>query len=53
MTILGQPLKRFEDPKLITGKGSYVDDIQLPGMLHAYVLRSPHEVPMPMRVSSH
>ena len=42
MTILGQPLKRFEDPKLITGKGSYVDDIQLPGMLHAYVLRSPH-----------
>ncbi len=42
MTYAGQPLNRFEDPKLLTGRGSYVDDVQLPGMLHAAVLRSPH-----------
>jgi len=39
---LGQPLKRAEDPRLITGQGSYVDDISLPGMLHVAVLRSPY-----------
>jgi carbon-monoxide dehydrogenase large subunit len=42
MRYSGQPLKRFEDPRLVTGKGSFVDDIQLPDMLHAAVLRSPH-----------
>ena len=41
-TYTGQPLKRFEDPKLVSGQGSYVDDIQLPGLLHAAILRSPH-----------
>jgi aerobic carbon-monoxide dehydrogenase large subunit len=35
-------LKRFEDPKLLTGQWSFVDDIQLPDMLHAAILRSPH-----------
>src|SRR5437870_5360393 len=39
---VGRPLKRFEDPRLVTGQGSFVDDLQLPGMLHAVVLRSPH-----------
>ncbi|MEA2287085.1 MAG: aerobic carbon-monoxide dehydrogenase large subunit, partial [Solirubrobacteraceae bacterium] len=34
-------LKRKEDPRLIRGKGNFVDDIQLPGMLHGAVLRSP------------
>src|SRR5438105_3413046 len=38
---VGQPLRRFEDFRLITGKGRYTDDIVLPGMVHAYVLRSP------------
>lgn len=38
----GQPLRRQEDPRLLTGRGQYVDDIRLPGMLHAAVLRSPH-----------
>jgi carbon-monoxide dehydrogenase large subunit len=38
---IGQPVKRFEDLRLITGKGRYTDDIALPGMLQAYVLRSP------------
>ncbi len=39
---VGRPLKRFEDPRLVTGQGSFVDDLRLPGMLHAIVLRSPH-----------
>src|SRR5262249_16525136 len=37
----GQPWRRFEDLRPITGKGRYTDDIALPGMVHAYVLRSP------------
>src|SRR3954452_6385409 len=41
---VGQSLRRKEDPPLITGKGRYVDDIQLPGMLYAAIVRStePH-----------
>jgi aerobic carbon-monoxide dehydrogenase large subunit len=39
---IGQPLRRREDFKLLTGKGRYVDDVRLPGMLHMAVLRSPH-----------
>ena len=42
MNYVGQPVKRFEDPKLIAGRGAFVDDIKLPDMLHAAVLRSPH-----------
>ena len=42
MNYVGQPVKRFEDPKLITGRGAFVDDIKLPDMLHAAVLRSPY-----------
>ena len=42
MSSIGQRLKRFEDPRLVAGKGSYVDDIALPGMLHAHFLRSTH-----------
>jgi carbon-monoxide dehydrogenase large subunit len=34
-------LKRKEDPRFIRGQGHYVDDVQLPGMLHGAVLRSP------------
>ena len=34
-------LLRKEDPRLIRGKGQFVDDIQLPGMLHMAILRSP------------
>ena len=41
-TYIGQPLRRREDFKLMTGKGRYVDDIKVPGMLHMAVLRSPH-----------
>ncbi|TRO59166.1 aerobic carbon-monoxide dehydrogenase large subunit [Streptomyces sp. IB201691-2A2] len=34
-------MKRKEDPRFVRGKGRYVDDIHLPGMLHGAVLRSP------------
>ncbi|HKZ51322.1 MAG TPA: molybdopterin cofactor-binding domain-containing protein, partial [Dehalococcoidia bacterium] len=39
---VGTSLKRKEDPTLLTGRGSYIDDLTLPGMLHAAMLRSPH-----------
>ena len=38
---VGQALRRKEDPRMITGRGNYVDDIALPGMLHATIVRSP------------
>ena len=38
---VGQPVRRHEDLALITGKGRYTDDITLPRMTHAFVLRSP------------
>ena len=34
-------MRRKEDPRFIRGQGHYVDDVQLPGMLHGAVLRSP------------
>ncbi len=37
---VGQSVKRLEDPRLVTGHGRYVDDIALPGMLHAAFGRS-------------
>jgi carbon-monoxide dehydrogenase large subunit len=39
---LGAPIRRNEDPRLLRGQGRFVDDLRLPGMLHAAVLRSPH-----------
>src|SRR5580704_4145444 len=39
---VGQPLRRREDFKFVTGKGRYTDDIKATGMLHMAVLRSPH-----------
>jgi len=38
---VGQALRRKEDPRLITGRGRYVDDITLPGVLHVAFVRSP------------
>src|ERR1700735_17100 len=37
----GTSVKRSEDPRILTGRGRYVDDIKLPGMLHAAFVRSP------------
>ncbi|HET9149978.1 MAG TPA: xanthine dehydrogenase family protein molybdopterin-binding subunit [Alphaproteobacteria bacterium] len=39
---LGQAVPRSEDPRLLRGAGCYIDDIVLPRMAHAAVLRSPH-----------
>lgn len=38
----GERVRRNEDPRLLTGKGTFVDDIQPPNLLHGAVLRSPH-----------
>ncbi|HEV8142200.1 MAG TPA: xanthine dehydrogenase family protein molybdopterin-binding subunit [Methylomirabilota bacterium] len=35
-------VRRREDPRLITGTGAFIDDLRVPGCLHAAVLRSPH-----------
>ena len=40
--VLGKPVKRVEDPRFITGKGRYLDDINLQGMTHMAILRSPY-----------
>lgn len=37
---VGQSVRRTEDPRLLTGRGTYVDDVVLPGMLHAAFVRS-------------
>jgi carbon-monoxide dehydrogenase large subunit len=39
---VGQPVPRSEDPTLLTGRGRYTDDLNLPGQAHAWVLRSPY-----------
>src|SRR6266446_10726144 len=39
---LGQPVPRFEDPRLLRGGGRCVDDFVLPRMVFGHVLRSPH-----------
>ena len=35
-------LKRKEDERFIRGKGNYLDDVRLPGMVHGAMLRSPY-----------
>ncbi len=40
--MVGSPIKRREDPRLITGQSTYVDDIKLRGMLYMAVVRSPY-----------
>ena len=42
MTYIGKSIKRVEDKRFITGKGRYTDDIILPEMTYAYILRSPY-----------
>ena len=39
---VGQSIQRVEDPRLLAGKARFLDDIALPGMLHAAFVRSPH-----------
>src|SRR5919199_1481030 len=40
--LVGASVRRQEDVRLLTGRGRYVDDLQLPGMLHVAFVRSPH-----------
>jgi carbon-monoxide dehydrogenase large subunit len=40
--LMGASIKRREDPRFITGKGNYTDDLKLPGMTYAAFVRSPH-----------
>src|SRR6202011_3253471 len=39
---IGAPVRRREDYRFLTGQGTYTDDINRPGQLYAYILRSPH-----------
>src|SRR5262245_44046829 len=41
-TGIGAPMRRVEDRRFVTGKGDFVDDLALPNMAFAYVVRSPH-----------
>jgi carbon-monoxide dehydrogenase large subunit len=41
-SLIGQAVKRVEDKRFITGKGKYTDDIVLPNMTYAYIIRSPY-----------
>jgi CO/xanthine dehydrogenase Mo-binding subunit len=40
--VIGRSMDRVEDPRLLTGTAQYIDDIDLPNMAEAAVLRSPH-----------
>ncbi|HEY7651341.1 MAG TPA: xanthine dehydrogenase family protein, partial [Methylomirabilota bacterium] len=42
MSYVGARVKRADDPRLLTGRGRYVDDLSLPRMVHVAFLRSPH-----------
>ena len=39
---IGQPVLRFEDPRLLRGQGRYINDVNLPGQAYAVFVRSPH-----------
>jgi carbon-monoxide dehydrogenase large subunit len=39
---IGQPVRRKEDFRLLTGRGSFADDVHLSGLAHAVIVRSPH-----------
>jgi carbon-monoxide dehydrogenase large subunit len=40
--VIGRPLLRREDRRFLTGRGRFLDDVAIPGALHAHFLRSPH-----------
>jgi carbon-monoxide dehydrogenase large subunit len=39
---VGSEVKRLEDPRLLRGEAQYVDDLTPPGLVHAFVVRSPY-----------
>src|SRR5579875_2767511 len=42
MATIGTPVRRREDLRFVTGQGTYTDDLNRPGQLYAFILRSPH-----------
>jgi carbon-monoxide dehydrogenase large subunit len=42
VTFIGQSSRRVEDERFLTGRGTFVEDVNLPGQMFAYVVRSPH-----------
>src|SRR5206468_285230 len=42
VNVVGRPIKRLEDPRLLVGRGRYVDDVVRPGIAHAVFVRSVH-----------
>src|SRR5262245_23584624 len=40
--LVGQPIRRVEDPRLLRGEGRFVDDLRVEGTLHAAFVRAPH-----------
>ncbi len=44
-TWVGTSVRRREDPRLLTGRGRYIDDLTAPGMLHAQFVRSTELMP--------
>ncbi|MBP1844367.1 carbon-monoxide dehydrogenase large subunit [Rhizobium petrolearium] len=49
---IGKPLARKEDKRLVTGRGRFVDDIVVPGALHACFVRSPHAHARILKIST-
>src|SRR5688572_29462850 len=41
-SLIGTPVKRLEDEPLLRGRGRFIEDIDLPGLLHVAFVRSPH-----------
>jgi carbon-monoxide dehydrogenase large subunit len=39
---IGAPIPRREDARLLTGRGTFVDDLEIPALVHAAMVRSPH-----------
>ncbi|MGQ0651536.1 MAG: xanthine dehydrogenase family protein molybdopterin-binding subunit [Betaproteobacteria bacterium] len=53
MGIIGQPVPRKEDNRLLAGRGCYGDDVSLPGQLYAAMVRSPHAHARILKIESH
>lgn len=49
---IGQPVRRTEDPRLLTGRGTYTDDLDRPDLPHMAVVRSPHAHARILRVDA-
>ena len=50
--LVGKGIRRKEDPRLLTGTATYVDDVRIPGMHHACIVRSPHAAARIRKIST-